>query len=384
MSPRPYSAVPCREITWRESFMKRCRAFTFCIPFLLGGFFGAKLSAQVPATTAEAHVAAAKAAMAPQATSHQPWESFDDSFARMCAEPGKPSPSVAPTAGGLGGTRLPSSERSFWYIEPAKVFDNLYYLGMNTGQATWALTDPSGEIILMDTGWDYTAQELIINGLGKFGLDPAKVKYIVITHGHADHYAGANYLREHLGSPAGARPRVVMSEPDWNIIPRDTSPAEIKPGKDMVATDGQKLTIGNTTITLYLTPGHTPGTISVLMPLRDGNRRHLGSMWGGVILGAASGGSDGVAYFPDPSSQLKTYIASARRFQEIGRNAGVDVVISSIERHDRTWAKIAALKMRKPGDPHPFVSTDLVRRYWEVIIRCEEAQLVWAATRSTK
>jgi metallo-beta-lactamase class B len=45
----------------------------------------------------------------------------------------------------------------------------------------------------------------------------------------------------------------------------------------MVATDGQKLTLGDTTVTMYFTPGHTPGTISMLIPLKDGNQRHHGS-----------------------------------------------------------------------------------------------------------
>jgi metallo-beta-lactamase class B len=180
-------------------------------------------------------------------------------------------------------------------------------------------------------------------------------------------------------SPQGTRPRIVMSEPDWMVMAQDTTPAEIKPGKDMSAVDGQKLTIGETSLTLYATPGHTPGTLSLLIPLRDGNRRHLGSMWGGMILGGASGGAEGVRYYPDGATQLKTYIASARRFRDIAEKAGVDVLISSIDRHDRTLAKIEALKARKPGDGHPFVSSDLVKRYWDVIINCEEAQLVWAA-----
>jgi metallo-beta-lactamase class B len=175
-----------------------------------------------------------------------------------------------------------------------------------------------------------------------------------------------------------------MSEADWNIVPKDSSPASIKPARDMVATDGQKLTIGNTTITLYLTPGHTPGTLSVIMPVRDGNREHVASMWGGVILGAASGGSDGVTYFSSPSAQLRAYLQSAKRFRDIGRSAGVDVLISSIERHDRTWAKIAAVKASRDGAPHPFVSGDLVQRYWDVIIHCEEAQLIWAESRSPR
>ena len=52
-----------------------------------------------------------------------------------------------------------------------------------------------------------------------------------------------------------------MSEADWDTLAKYNSPAKVKPTKDMVATDGQKLTLGDTTITLYITPGSSPGTI---------------------------------------------------------------------------------------------------------------------------
>ena len=112
-------------------------------------------------------------------------------------------------------------------------------------------------------------------------------------------------------------------------------------------------------MTIYVTPGHTPGTLSFLIPLKDGNRQHLGGMWGGVILGRAT------------AAQLTTYLASAKRFRDIGSRAGVDVLLSTIDRHDSTSGKIAAVKARKPGDPHPFAGADLVKRYWDVIINCE-------------
>ena len=54
-----------------------------------------------------------------------------------------------------------------------------------------------------------------------------------------------------------------MSAADWDVIDRLGG---TKPTRDMVATDGQKLTLGDTTVTLYITPGHTPGTLSVLIP----------------------------------------------------------------------------------------------------------------------
>ena len=86
------------------------------------------------------------------------------------------------------------------------------------------------------------------------GLDPANIKYAVVSHAHPDHDGGAQYLQEHYGT------RVIMSPADWDVL--DKQKFGTKPKRDMEATDGQKLTLGDTTVTMYITPGHTPGTIS--------------------------------------------------------------------------------------------------------------------------
>ena len=64
----------------------------------------------------------------------------------------------------------------------------------------------------------------------------------------------------------------------------------------MVASDGMKLTLGDTTIMIYITPGHTPGTLSTLVPLKDGNDKHLGYILGGR---GAEWDDYGVKYFSD-------------------------------------------------------------------------------------
>ena len=69
-----------------------------------------------------------------------------------------------------------------------------------------------------------------------------------------------------------------MSAEDWDVL--DRTRTGTKPKRDMVATDGQKLTLGDTTVTMYFTPGHTPGTISSVFPgegqRQDAHRRTLG------------------------------------------------------------------------------------------------------------
>ena len=107
----------------------------------------------------------------------------------------------------------------------------------------------------------------VTSGLAKLGLDPKNIKYVLVSHAHRDHVGGASYLQDRFGA------RVVMSAADWDLLGR-TGGAWPKPKRDIVATDGQHLTLGDTTLTLYLTPGHTLGTISSLIPVKDGKAAH--------------------------------------------------------------------------------------------------------------
>jgi hypothetical protein len=86
-----------------------------------------------------------------------------------------------------------------------------------------------------------------------------------------------------------------------------------------------------------------------------------------------------VKYFADISTALKTYVASIKRFKQIEDQAGVDTLLSIHARHDKTIAKIDALRKRKPGEPHPFVGKDLLDRYATLITECVQAQQVWRA-----
>ena len=94
-----------------------------------------------------------------------------------------------------------------WYAEPAKVFDNLYFVGGKIHSA-WALTTSEG-IILIDTIFPYNSEELIIKGMQKVGLDPKNIRFMLISHAHGDHIGGAEMLQTRYGV------RVVMGGPDW-------------------------------------------------------------------------------------------------------------------------------------------------------------------------
>jgi metallo-beta-lactamase class B len=248
-----------------------------------------------------------------------------------------------------------------------KVFDNLYFIGTQS-ESTWALTTSKG-IILLNTNFPWVTPELV-NELKTFGLDPADIKYAIIVRSHSDQSWGINPLKKMVPGV-----RVIMSEKDWDLLAKDNTPAELKPVKDMVAKDGEKLTLGDTTVTIYSTATSTPGSISLIFPLKEGNQRHLGGMLGGDLMRLVQ---EGVQLYPDMQTEAKTYIAAVKRFKEIEEKAGVEAIIHIHSEDDNSLLKLDAVRSRKPGDPNPFVSKDDVNRFMTVHVECAEAQLAWA------
>ena len=190
------------------------------------------------------HLDAARAAIAPSVDNpDRPYETFDALFNQVCAEPRLPDQMRMTDRSAV----VPREE---WFTWPVEIFDNLHFIGTKTA-GVWAVSSPEG-IIIIDAGFHYASEELV-RGLLNFGLDPNDIEYIIVTHAHDDRYWGARALQD-----AYPDARIAMSAADWDVVAQDNSPAELKPRKDMVVTDGQKITVGDVTVTAYITPGHTP------------------------------------------------------------------------------------------------------------------------------
>jgi metallo-beta-lactamase class B len=319
-------------------------------------------------SVAQMHLAAAKAAVAPAAADPNHLRTYDSLFKLVCTQPkpGAPSPPVGPGEPEEKG-KLAPTPRAGWYVPPVRVFDNLYYIGTQT-ESTWALTTSAG-IILLNTNFPWVTPELLAE-LKTFGLDPANIKYVVVVRSHSDQSWGINPLKALVPTA-----HVIMSAGDWELLARDNTPANLKPTKDMVATDGQKLTLGDTTVTMYSTPTSTPGNLSLIFPVRDGTQRHIAGMVGGDFMRLVQ---EGIQMFPDMQAMATTYIASSQRFKELEDKAGVDTIIHTHAEYDDTLQKLDALRARKPGDAHPFVNKDDVDRFMTLHIECAQAQLAWA------
>ena len=257
--------------------------------------------------------------------------------------------------GGRAGGPPAAPARETWHAEPVKVFDNLYFLGQ-TEFSVWAVTTSQG-IILLDAIFDYSIEDEVVGGMKKLGLDPAQIKYVMVSHGHLDHAGGAKFLQEKFGA------RLLMSAADYDLLDRDNP--SWKPKRDMVVTDGQQLTLGDTTLTFYITPGHTEGTISTIFPVRDGSQRHVVAEWGGTLFN-----------FGPIRPRLQAYAASAERFKQLAAKAGADVILSNHTVYDGSKTKLPAVRARQPGQPHPYViGADLVQRYLTTVGECAQAAL---------
>lgn len=250
--------------------------------------------------------------------------------------------------------------RDTWYAEPAKVFDNLYFVGGKI-HSSWALTTKQG-IILIDTIYPYNSEELILGGMRKLGLDPKNIKYVLISHAHADHIGGAEMLQHRY------KPRVVMGAPDWDWVEKYPNRYKtMAPKRDIVATDGMQITLGGATVTIWLTPGHTPGTMSYTFTVLDRGK---------PVNVAYSGGTafNFVNNTPDPGiKNFQTYIDSQKHMAEKAEATGSTVLLSNHSEFDNAYNKNRVLAGRGKG-PHPYeIGADWVQRYFQVMQGCARA-----------
>ena len=296
-------------------------------------------AAQSTADTIEGHLRAAKKAAG--------WD-FRGVLTSLCI-----TPASAPPRDAKPGP--PPADRARWYTEPAKVFDDLYFVGTKDRSA-WVLPTSDG-IILIDTTYEYEAEPVIVGGLKKLGFDPASVKYVIITHGHAGEVGGAKLMQDRFNS------RIVMGAGDWDMIEQSVSRfPNGKPSRDIAVTDTQKITLGDRTVTVVPMTGHTPGTISLIFQVKDNGR---------PMTIAYSGGTE--FNFVNDVPHFDTYIDSERKFSAAAAAAGANILMTNQSEYDDAYTKIRLLAGRRPGEPHPFdLGPDAVQRYFKVFDECAQ------------
>lgn len=244
---------------------------------------------------------------------------------------------------------------------PMQVFDNLYFVGGDWVSA-WVLKTSAGLILIDSLNNRDEAHEVIEGGMARLGLDPRQIKYIIVTHAHGDHYGGASYLA------AKYHAHVVASEADWNTmggtLEFNSAVWGPPPARDIAVREGQALTLGDTTMTFFVTTGHTLGTLTLLFDVREGGRAHHALLWGGTSFN-----------FGKDFSRLESYSANTERMGALAMQLPVDVLLSNHSEWDGAIVKMNALRAAGKGGANPFViGPQTVRRSMQVMDQCAQAQ----------
>jgi metallo-beta-lactamase class B len=228
-------------------------------------------------------------------------------------------------------------------IQPTKIFDNVYAVG-NSGTTAYVIQTSAGLLMIDALGANQVETQLL-PGFQKLGLDPAQLKIILVAHGHADHFGGAAYFQERFGT------KVYVSAADWNLMEnppargRGPGPTAAIPKHDGDIKDGEAIVLGDLKVTPLSVPGHTPGSMGFIFPVKDNGATHTAAMFGGVWL------TPGLL----SDEALQTYLNSVGRFRDETRNAKVDVLLQNHMLMVPIQEQLDKLAARKRGEPHPFI-----------------------------
>ncbi|QTL97857.1 MBL fold metallo-hydrolase [Iocasia frigidifontis] len=222
----------------------------------------------------------------------------------------------------------------------AKIFDDLLIVAQK--QTNCFILKTSEGLIVIDAIWPAKeAFGAIIDAIKDVGWNPETIKKLVLTHGYVDHTGCGKWFVEkyHVNT--------YLSEIDdnfWREHP--TKPDRPETWKDynidVYIRDGDTITLGDKTIYVYDTPGHTPGGLSYIFPVKEGGEIHMAALWGGTTP-------------PWTKDEVKQYIKSLDYFIDEAMSKKVDVALSNHIAVDNGLERIMYSKARMDYMPNIYI-----------------------------
>jgi metallo-beta-lactamase class B len=220
---------------------------------------------------------------------------------------------------------------------PHRVIDNIYFVG--TAQlGSFLIATPQGHI-LINSDFESTVPS-ICKSVEQLGFKFGDIKILLGSHAHGDHMEGDALVKELTGAT------VMAMEQDVPAL-RAMQPGGKPHPIDRVLHDGDVVTLGGTTLTAHLTPGHTKGCTSWGLDARENGKTYR------ALIVCSFGVNDnytlvGNKDYPQIASDYVATFAQARALP-------VDVFLGSHGSFYGLAEKYTALEHRKDGDPNPFV-----------------------------
>ena len=230
------------------------------------------------------------------------------------------------------------SQPSGWEdpFPPHQVMDNLYYVGTSM-LGVFLITTPDGHI-LVNGAYESTVP-VIRDAVEELGFDFEDVRFLLSAHAHPDHAEADALIKELTGA------QVVTSRLEAPDL-REYRPGGKEHPIDRMLNDGDELTLGGTTLTAHLMPGHTKGCTAWELELEEDGETYQAliecSLNGGFVQ--LVGNED----YPEIANDFRATFAKARALP-------VDIWVSSHGVFYGLDAKYEQLQAREAGDPNPFV-----------------------------
>jgi glyoxylase-like metal-dependent hydrolase (beta-lactamase superfamily II) len=289
------------------------------------------------------------------------------------------------------------SPKGFLYLDAAKpmpaggvqFMDNAWYFGTDLTGLVIVRTD-DGLIMFDALSSPQDMQTQALDQMEAAGLDPADIKFIVMGHQHFDHIGGANLIRSKFAPNA----KFVMGGPDARSVAQmredvlagkplrfappvaASTPAEMEARKqgwllgipdriDIAVNELPGLTTGIQTIEVgpstefvaMLTPGHTVGQLSAIVPVKHKGKIHNLLVWSGN----------------DRIEQADQYAISSDFIRGVALRMKADAFINTHAYQGAIFHHLRALKAN-PGAPNPMLmGVDGVQRMVGVFADCQRA-----------
>lgn len=224
------------------------------------------------------------------------------------------------------------------FIPTTKIFDNLSIIS-DSCDACFLLETTEGLILIDAMEPEQRFYDAIIKGIEDIGHEPQDVKIILITHGHGDHYGAMAALKQATGA------KLYMGRLEEDLAknyPVGHFPA-MDADADVYIEDGDDVILGGTSVRCIMTPGHTKGCFSFVIPVTDEGVSHKMGLWGGTGL--------------LPGVNVFQYLESLEKYNSICADLGVDGAISNHPACDDGVIRAQMCREIGEGLPNPYVWT---------------------------
>ena len=240
------------------------------------------------------------------------------------------------------------------YMEPFKIFGNLYFVG--TDFVSSHIIDTGDDLVMIDSGYPQCTY-LTLENIRKLGFSPYDIKYILHSHGHYDHIGGTRAIVELTGA------KTAIGRPDKDYVNGKLDLTWAKElgyeffemfEPDILIDDGDIIRCGNTEIKCIATPGHTPGVLSYFFNVTDGESTYRAAMFGGAGINSLRKAF--LDKYALPHSLRDDFVNSLKKV----RGEQVDILVGNHPADAKTKENYALMLT---SEKNPFLNPDAWTRH---------------------